>query len=390
MEDHSLYTIQLEFRVSDLFKYRFINGEWKSSPRSEKISQQPIIYEHTDSPNFGHHWSKEAIAFGKLKLTNNENSKSSDAIYLKSLMKYDPIVHVFRHDKNNVDFRELVLTTPLYKTQFIAVTAYQNEAITSLKIKYNPFAKAFLNNNKPVITIENSKVIVEKKSQPLAHSSYCSELTKQETTTSYQQIDSNMVNRYTSPKEENVFANHSNLIQNWYTSRQYNQPQHAYNYGYPTNYYTNYLPQHYQPNVYASYQMPAFQYTPSTAFTPENNSQMKGSKRSYSLIESDEQYNTNVKRMSYDIKSIATNNLPPSPVFSSPETYPTRLNFNDQSSEDSDSSNTDCNFYGLYPNQVATGNNIHARSINESGYYTHSPNSIASILDSNVAIQSAE
>lgn len=30
------------------------------------------------------------------------------------------------------------------ETQFIAVTAYQNEEITALKIKYNPFAKAFL------------------------------------------------------------------------------------------------------------------------------------------------------------------------------------------------------------------------------------------------------
>lgn len=30
------------------------------------------------------------------------------------------------------------------ETQFIAVTAYQNEEVTNLKIKYNPFAKAFL------------------------------------------------------------------------------------------------------------------------------------------------------------------------------------------------------------------------------------------------------
>ena len=30
------------------------------------------------------------------------------------------------------------------ETQFIAVTAYQNERVTSLKVRHNPFAKAFL------------------------------------------------------------------------------------------------------------------------------------------------------------------------------------------------------------------------------------------------------
>ena len=37
-----------------------------------------------------------------------------------------------------------MLTYRYPETQFIAVTAYQNEEVTNLKIKYNPFAKAFL------------------------------------------------------------------------------------------------------------------------------------------------------------------------------------------------------------------------------------------------------
>ncbi|GLD73018.1 T-box transcription factor TBX19, partial [Lates japonicus] len=61
-------------------------------------------------------------------------------IMLNSLHKYEPQLHIVcvgsRHRLvSNVSFRE---------TQFIAVTAYQNEEITALKIKYNPFAKAFL------------------------------------------------------------------------------------------------------------------------------------------------------------------------------------------------------------------------------------------------------
>ncbi|XP_017260557.1 T-box transcription factor TBX19-like [Kryptolebias marmoratus] len=63
-----------------------------------------------------------------------------DEIMLNSLQKYQPQLHIVcvgsRHRLvSNVSFKE---------TQFIAVTAYQNEEITALKIKYNPFAKAFL------------------------------------------------------------------------------------------------------------------------------------------------------------------------------------------------------------------------------------------------------
>lgn len=59
---------------------------------------------------------------------------------LNSLHKYEPRVHLLRVgcDPGHP------ITYPFPETQFIAVTAYQNEEVTSLKIKYNPFAKAFL------------------------------------------------------------------------------------------------------------------------------------------------------------------------------------------------------------------------------------------------------
>ncbi|KAF7496670.1 T-related protein [Sarcoptes scabiei] len=44
-------------------------------------------------------------------------------------------------------------------TQFIAVTAYQNEEVTHLKIRYNPFAKAFQDiREKPSCFLNNSKI----------------------------------------------------------------------------------------------------------------------------------------------------------------------------------------------------------------------------------------
>ncbi|ELK36621.1 Brachyury protein, partial [Myotis davidii] len=64
----------------------------------------------------------------------------SPQIMLNSLHKYEPRIHIVR-----VGGPQRMITSHCFpETQFIAVTAYQNEEITALKIKYNPFAKAFL------------------------------------------------------------------------------------------------------------------------------------------------------------------------------------------------------------------------------------------------------
>lgn len=81
---------------------------------------------------------KEPISFAKVKLTNKTNGNGQ--IMLNSLHKYEPRVHLVRVGSD----QRQVVTYPFPETQFIAVTAYQNEEVTSLKIKYNPFAKAFL------------------------------------------------------------------------------------------------------------------------------------------------------------------------------------------------------------------------------------------------------
>jgi len=131
LEDSALYTVQIEFRVADSFKYRFVNGEWRTTPRTEKLPNTPTLYTHSDSPNFGHHWTKDTIQFFKLKLTNNENGKNRDAVYLRSLNKYDPIIHIYKHDRKNVDDKILVFSHSFKETQFVAVTAYQNDMVNN-------------------------------------------------------------------------------------------------------------------------------------------------------------------------------------------------------------------------------------------------------------------
>ena len=120
------------------------------------------MYIHPDSPATGEQWVQKVISFHKLKLTNNISDKhglvsrsdcgcwniflcriSPFQTILNSMHKYQPRFHLVRAS----DIAQLpyaTFRTYVFKeTQFIAVTAYQNEKITQLKIDHNPFAKGF-------------------------------------------------------------------------------------------------------------------------------------------------------------------------------------------------------------------------------------------------------
>lgn len=137
LDPKAMYTVLLEFVQIDPHRWKYVNGEWVPGGKAEVPPSNPI-YIHPESPNFGAHWTKESISFAKVKLTNKSNGNGQ--IMLNSLHKYEPRVHLVRVGTEP----RRVMTFPFPETQFIAVTAYQNEEVTSLKIKYNPFAKAFL------------------------------------------------------------------------------------------------------------------------------------------------------------------------------------------------------------------------------------------------------
>ncbi|CAG9767610.1 unnamed protein product [Ceutorhynchus assimilis] len=137
LDPKAMYTVLLEFVQIDPHRWKYVNGEWVPGGKAEVPPSNPI-YVHPESPNFGAHWMKESISFAKVKLTNKTNGNGQ--IMLNSLHKYEPRVHLVRVGTES----RRVMTFPFPETQFIAVTAYQNEEVTSLKIKYNPFAKAFL------------------------------------------------------------------------------------------------------------------------------------------------------------------------------------------------------------------------------------------------------
>ncbi|KAF6212521.1 hypothetical protein GE061_013044 [Apolygus lucorum] len=137
LDPTAMYTVLLEFVQIEQHRWKYVNGEWVAGGKAELAPPNPV-YVHPESPNFGAHWMKESVSFAKVKLTNKTNGNGQ--IMLNSLHKYEPRVHIVKVGTE----QRRVVAYAFPETQFIAVTAYQNEEVTSLKIKYNPFAKAFL------------------------------------------------------------------------------------------------------------------------------------------------------------------------------------------------------------------------------------------------------
>lgn len=140
-----MYSIVLEMvPISTLrFKYSSSSGWTPSGVVEADISARQYV--HPDSPSSGEYWMSQPINFKTLKLTN-VSSPPVGQIVLSSMHRYQPRIFVSHMpDAGYINWTPCrSFTFP--ETQFIAVTAYQNERITKLKIDYNPFAKGFREN----------------------------------------------------------------------------------------------------------------------------------------------------------------------------------------------------------------------------------------------------
>jgi hypothetical protein len=125
-------------------RYKYHNSEWIVTGKAEP--QMPgRLYVHPDSPCTGQQWMRQIVSFQKLKLTNNHMDQFGHII-LNSMHKYQPRLHIVRATDGADPYamgRTFVSTHVFPETQFMAVTAYQNQQVTQLKIEHNPFAKGF-------------------------------------------------------------------------------------------------------------------------------------------------------------------------------------------------------------------------------------------------------
>ncbi|VDK77702.1 unnamed protein product [Litomosoides sigmodontis] len=154
-EPNVFYYVFLDVVPVDNRRYRYIynKSSWLTAGKAEPTPRNRL-YMHPDSPFTGEQLCSQVISFEKAKLTNNEVDKAGHLI-LNSMHKYQPRVHVVRRPRERPIEQALTIdlhnehykTFQFKETQFMAVTAYQNQLITKLKIEKNPFAKGFRDPN---------------------------------------------------------------------------------------------------------------------------------------------------------------------------------------------------------------------------------------------------
>ncbi|KAK5905898.1 hypothetical protein CgunFtcFv8_001813 [Champsocephalus gunnari] len=134
------YLVLLDIVPLDNSRYRFQGGAWQAVGGAEARLPDRVFI-HPDSPATGAHWQSRTISFHHAKLTNN-TLDSQGHIILHSLHRYQPRIHVIEaRDVLRWGGGQHSFVFP--ETQFLTVTAYQNNKITELKINSNPFAKGF-------------------------------------------------------------------------------------------------------------------------------------------------------------------------------------------------------------------------------------------------------
>lgn len=199
-DPNARYAISMDIVPVDHKRYRYAYHKscWQVAGKADP-SSPPRLYQHPDSPFNGDQLRRQVISFEKVKLTNNDMDKQGHII-LNSMHKYQPRVHIVElksssnnnnnscasnSNNNNNNYHrssdqvnhalyvnaasqgshhshnnhlqqqqqqqieiEGLRTFEFPETVFTAVTAYQNQLITKLKIDSNPFAKGFRDSSR--------------------------------------------------------------------------------------------------------------------------------------------------------------------------------------------------------------------------------------------------
>ncbi|XP_042909739.1 T-box transcription factor TBX20 [Parasteatoda tepidariorum] len=151
--EHQRYSVLMDIVPVDQKRYRYAyhRSSWLVAGKADPPSPARL-YTHPDSPFTADQLRKQVVSFEKVKLTNNEMDKQGH-IVLNSMHKYQPRIHLVRRKQGGssviTDLETEECRTYVFpETVFTAVTAYQNQLITKLKIDSNPFAKGFRDSSR--------------------------------------------------------------------------------------------------------------------------------------------------------------------------------------------------------------------------------------------------
>lgn len=130
LEDDPNYCVRLEMVPIGDCRYKFSGSQWVPTGGAVPQSLQRT-YLQPDSPASGSHWQAQPFLFNKVKLANN-TLDSNGHIVLTSMHKYQPRIHITRtSDPTQIPWAPQQAFVS-QETEFVAVTAYQNDRITEL------------------------------------------------------------------------------------------------------------------------------------------------------------------------------------------------------------------------------------------------------------------
>ncbi|XP_014231709.1 T-box-containing protein TBX6L-like isoform X2 [Trichogramma pretiosum] len=152
-----LYMIVLEFKLVDYVRYKYhkekeswVAGKPFSQEVQPPVNSRIIAYQPMPGSKLMHH----ELNFKQIKFSNDRPGEQM--VSLRSMHKYCPRLWIIECD-GHINLRHSIQTLlhlypsfsrDLEYSEFIAVTAYQNQQVTDLKIEMNPFAAGFTSTGK--------------------------------------------------------------------------------------------------------------------------------------------------------------------------------------------------------------------------------------------------
>ncbi|CAK8680257.1 unnamed protein product [Clavelina lepadiformis] len=142
MDPNAQYCVLMEMSRLDEHRYKFQNGQWNIAGKGEPHVIQKFFL-HPNSPSRGQFWMNEVVSFHKVKLSNYCGNPDKGKFFVNSLHRYQPRIHVVRTDDVSNIYLQPMSSFSFQQTEFMTVTAYQNQEVTKLKVQNNPFARGF-------------------------------------------------------------------------------------------------------------------------------------------------------------------------------------------------------------------------------------------------------
>lgn len=139
------YTVVLEMRLATPRRFKYSNNRWVDAGEADSQSDELRTYVQTVMPSKNATWCDVDMKNAKI---SNSPVDGRGNIVLSSMHKYIPYLHVIRGADMHGHSAACITTVFFPETEFIAVTAYQNDEITRMKIANNPFAKGFRETGK--------------------------------------------------------------------------------------------------------------------------------------------------------------------------------------------------------------------------------------------------